>query len=196
MRADGTLEKLAKLKPFFDKRFGNVTAGNSSQVTDGAALLLLASAEAVREHQLPVLGRVVDVSWAGLDPAVMGLGPVFASTPLLQRHQLSLSDIDAWEINESFAAQLIGCLKAWESPDFCRQALGLEKAMGSIDRARLNVDGGAIAVGHPLAGSGARLVLHLLQVLKRQKGRYGVATLCIGGGQGGAMLLESTDTVE
>jgi acetyl-CoA C-acetyltransferase len=190
VRLDSSLEALAKLKPFFDKQFGMVTAGNSSQVTDGAALLLLASEDAVARYNLPVLGRLIDTQWAGLEPEVMGLGPVYASTPLLQRHQLKLDDIDYWEINEAFAAQVLACLAAWEDDDFCRKNLGLTQALGKIDPERLNVDGGAIALGHPVGASGARLVLHLLDVLKRNNAKRGIATLCIGGGQGGAMLVE------
>jgi acetyl-CoA C-acetyltransferase len=120
----------------------------------------------------------------------MGLGPVHAATPLLQRHHLALGDVDAWEINEAFAAQVIACLEAWESDDYCRNALGLPGALGRIDPARLNDDGGAIALGHPVGASGARIVLHLLNVLERTKGRRGIAAICIGGGQGGAMLVE------
>jgi acetyl-CoA C-acetyltransferase len=190
-RADSSVEKLAKLKPFFDKKYGMVTPGNSSQVTDGAALLILASESAVKRYNLPVLGRIVDTQWSGLSPSVMGLGPVHASVPLLTRHQLKLSDIDNWEINEAFAAQVIACLRAFNDKTFCQTVLGLPDALGEIDLQKLNVDGGAIAIGHPIGASGARLVLHSLMILKRQKGRYGMATLCIGGGQGGAMLLES-----
>jgi acetyl-CoA C-acetyltransferase len=190
VRQDSTPENLAKLKPFFDRKYGNVTAGNSSQITDGAAWMVLASEAAVARHKLPVLGTIVDSEWAGLDPAEMGLGPVHAATPLLQRHHLALGDVDAWEINEAFAAQVIACLEAWESDDYCRNALGLPGALGRIDPARLNVDGGAIALGHPVGASGARIVLHLLNVLERTKGRRGIAAICIGGGQGGAMLVE------
>jgi acetyl-CoA C-acetyltransferase len=195
VRRDTTLEKLATLKPIFDKRFGNVTAGNSSQVTDGAALLLLASKEAVKKYQLPVLARIVDTEWAGLDPAEMGLGPVYSSTALLQRYGLRLDDIDYWEINEAFAAQVLGCVAAWENDDYCRKNLGLDKAFGRIDPTRLNVDGGAIALGHPVGASGARIVLRLVEILKRKQAHRGVATICIGGGQGGAMLIENVSEV-
>jgi acetyl-CoA C-acetyltransferase len=189
VRRDTSLEKLAKLKPIFDK-FGRVTAGNSAQVTDGAALLILASEDAIQRYHLPVLGRIIDVNWAGVEPETMGLGPVFATTPLLQRHNLRIEDIDYWEINEAFAAQMLACLAAWENPEFCRNRLGLEGAFGKIDNERLNVDGGGIALGHPVGASGARIVLHLLEVLKRNNAKKGIATMCIGGGQGGAMLVE------
>ena len=193
VREDSTPENLARLKPFFDRKYGNVTAGNSSQVTDGAAWVVLATDEAVRKHGLKPRGRIVDTQWAALDPAQMGLGPVYAATPLLTRNGMGLADVDAWEINEAFAAQVIACLRAWESDDFCRDELGLPGALGAIDPDRLNVDGGAIALGHPVGASGARIVLHLLNVLERSGGRRGIAAICIGGGQGGAMLVERVD---
>jgi len=191
VREDSTPENLAKLRPFFDRKYGNVTAGNSSQITDGAAWLVLASEAAVEKYKLSVLGRILDSEWAGLDPAQMGLGPVHAATPLLRRHALALDDVDAWEINEAFAAQVLGCLRAWADDDYCRAELGLEHALGRLDETKLNVDGGAIALGHPVGASGARIVLHLLNVLKRTGGKRGVAAICIGGGLGGAMLVEA-----
>jgi acetyl-CoA C-acetyltransferase len=190
VRRDSSVEKLAKLKPVFDRTYGNVTAGNSSQVTDGAAMLILAAEDVVHEYGLKPLGRIVDTHWGALDPAEMGLGPVHAITPLLMRHGLTWNDIDVAEINEAFAAQVLGCLAAWESDSYCKEHFGLERAFGKLDRAKLNVDGGAIAVGHPIGASGARVVLHALKVLERTGGKRAVASLCIGGGQGGAMLLE------
>ena len=190
LREDSTPENLAKLKPFFDRKYGSVTAGNSSQVTDGAAWLLLATEEALAHHGVTPMGRIVDSQWAALDPAQMGLGPVYAVTPMLARHGLGVNDIDAWEINEAFAAQVLACLRAWQDDAFCRHELGLPGAFGAIDRAKLNVDGGAIALGHPVGASGARIVMHVLDVLARTGGKRGVATICIGGGQGGAMLVE------
>jgi acetyl-CoA C-acetyltransferase len=190
VREDSTPENLAKLKPFFDRKYGNVTAGNSSQITDGAAWLVLASESAVVKHKLPVLGTIPDSEWAGLDPAQMGLGPVHAATPILKRHGLGLNDLDAWEINEAFAAQVIACLRAWATESYCRSELGLDGALGELDTTKLNMDGGAIALGHPVGASGARIVLHLLNVLKRTQGKRGIAAICIGGGLGGAMLVE------
>jgi acetyl-CoA C-acetyltransferase len=190
VREDSTPENLAKLKPFFDRKYGNVTAGNSSQITDGAAWLVLASEAAVAKHKLPVLGTIADSEWAGLDPAQMGLGPVHAATPILKRHGLGLNDLDAWEINEAFAAQVLACLRAWATESYCRAELGQDGALGELDTTRLNVDGGAIALGHPVGASGARIVLHLLNVLKRTQGKRGIAAICIGGGLGGAMLVE------
>jgi acetyl-CoA C-acetyltransferase len=191
VRKDASTENLAKLKPFFDRKFGNITPGNSSQITDGAAWLLLASEEAVAKHGLAPIGRIVDSEWAGLDPAQMGLGPVHAATPILKRHGLGLNDLDYWEINEAFAAQVLGCLAAWQDEGYCREQLGLDGALGALDDARLNVDGGAIALGHPVGASGARIVLHLLKTLKRHNAKRGLAAICIGGGLGGAMLVEA-----
>jgi acetyl-CoA C-acetyltransferase len=191
LRRDSNMAGLARLKPFFDRKYGRITPGNSSQITDGAAWLLLASEEAVAKWKLRPLGRIVDSQWAGLDPAQMGLGPVHAATPILRRHGLGLNDLDTWEINEAFAAQVIGCLRAWESDDYCREQLGLDAALGTLDPARLNVDGGAVAIGHPVGASGARIVLHLLHALKQSGGKRGMASICIGGGQGGAMLVEA-----
>lgn len=196
VRQDSTVEKLSTLRPFFDKKVGNVTPGNSSQITDGAAMLLLASKKAVKEHGLNVIGKIVDSEWAACEPAQMGLGPVHAITPILQRQKLKLDDIDYYEINEAFAAQVIGCAKAWQDDEYCKAELGLKKAFGEMPLDKLNVDGGAIALGHPIGASGARITLHLLHVLKRNNAKYGVASLCIGGGQGGAMLIESVDSIE
>jgi acetyl-CoA C-acetyltransferase len=190
VREDSTAENLAKLKPFFDRKYGNVTAGNSSQVTDGAAWVVLASDQAVERHGLVPKGRIVDSQWAGLDPAQMGLGPVHAATPILKRHGLGLADVDAWEINEAFAAQVLACERAWESADYCRDELGADGALGKLDPAKLNLDGGAIALGHPVGASGTRIVLHALKVLERTGGRRAIAAICIGGGLGGAMLIE------
>lgn len=196
IRPDSTVEKLGKLKPFFDKKYGMVTAGNSSQITDGACLLLLASEDAVKKHKLPVLGCIVDSQWAALDPSQMGLGPVHAATPIMQRHNLKPADFDCWEINEAFAAQVLGCLAAWDDEDYCRTQLGLKQAMGAPSLAQLNKDGGAIAAGHPIGASGARIVLHVLQSLKHGNGTRGMAAICIGGGQGGAMYLERVTEVK
>lgn len=191
VRADTSLEKLGKLKPFFDPPYGDVTAGNSSQLTDGAALVVLASEQAIEQYKLPVLARIVSVAWAGLDPAYMGLGPACAISKLLQQTHLQVSDIDYWEINEAFAAQVLGSISALDDAHYCQSELGLDAVVGRIPLDRLNVEGGAIACGHPLGATGARLTLHLAHVLKNRKGRYGIATMCIGGGQGGAVLIEN-----
>jgi acetyl-CoA C-acetyltransferase len=190
IRSDSTVEKLGKLRPFFDKKYGMVTAGNSSQITDGAAMLLLASEDAVKKHKLPVLGKLVDSQWAALDPAQMGLGPVHAATPIMERHGLKSNDLDCWEINEAFAAQVFGCCAAWDDADYCKEQLGLKGAFGSPSMDKLNKDGGAIAAGHPIGASGARILVTLLHEMHKTSAKKALATLCIGGGMGIAMCFE------
>jgi acetyl-CoA C-acetyltransferase len=191
VRPDSSVDNLAKLKPAFERPWGKVTPGNSSQITDGASWVILASEDAVKQHNLKPKAVIVDSEWSALDPSVMGLGPVYCSTALMKRHGLSLPDIDLWELNEAFAAQVLGCLAAWEDAEFCRDALGLDAPAGRIPRDRLNVDGGAIGTGHPVGASGNRIVLHLVNAMKRLGYKRGIATECIGGGQGGAMLIEA-----
>lgn len=191
LRRDTDLSQLAGLRPVFDRKYGTVTSGNSSQVTDGAAMLLLASEDAVKRHNLPVLGELLGHEWAGVDPAQMGLGPVHAVARLLTKNNLKMHDLAQMELNEAFAAQVLGCQAAWDSAKYAQEELGLDAPLGAMDPAKLNPDGGAIACGHPVGASGARLALHLLQALRRKGGGLGVATLCIGGGQGGAMLLRA-----
>jgi acetyl-CoA C-acetyltransferase len=196
VRADTTLESLAKLRPAFDKKYGKVTAGNSAQITDGASWLLLASEQAVKKYKLPVLASITDTQWAGLDPAVMGMGPVHAMTPIMQRNQLTIDDIDYWEINEAFATQVLACVQAWQQDDYCKQNLNLDKSMGEIPHEKLNIDGGGVSLGHPVGASGARIILHLCKILQRTGAKQGMASLCIGGGQGGAMLIQNESAVE
>jgi len=191
VRPDSSVESLAKLKPAFERPWGKVTAGNSSQITDGASWVILASEQAVREHKLEPRAVIVDSQWSALDPSIMGLGPVLCSTAIMRRHDLHLGDIDLWELNEAFAAQVLGCLAAWNDETFCRDVLGLDAPVGRIDRDKLNVDGGAIGLGHPVGASGNRIVLHLVNAMKRLGAKRGIATECIGGGQGGAMLIET-----
>ncbi len=191
VRPDSSTDKLAKLKPVFDKKFGNVTAGNSAQITDGAAWVILASEAAVKKHKLSVMGRLIASNWAAVDPRQMGLAPVHASVPMLTQQKLTVDDIDYWELNEAFAAQVLACLAAWKDDEYCQAQLGMDKAFGEVAHERLNVDGGAIGIGHPVGASGTRIVHHLLKVLQRNKSKLGVATICIGGGQGGAMLVEN-----
>jgi acetyl-CoA C-acetyltransferase len=192
LRRDSTLEKLSTLKPVFDRKYGSVTAGNSSQVTDGAAMLILASEDAVTRHGLKPLGEWLGHEWAGVDPREMGLGPVHAVARLARRHKFTMKDLARMELNEAFAAQVLGCQAAWDSREYCKDELELDQPLGAMDPAGLNVDGGAVACGHPVGSSGARIVLHLLHALRRAGGGMGVATLCIGGGQGGAMLVKSS----
>jgi len=191
IRRDSSIPNLAKLKPYFDRKYGKVTPGNSAQITDGAAMLLLASEDAVKKHKLNVIAKITDSQWAGLDPSQMGLGPAHAMAPIMQRNQLNISDIDNWEINEAFAGQVLGCLEAWKDTDYCKNDLGLESALGEIPHDKLNIDGGGVSLGHPVGASGARIVLHLANTLKRNKAKRGIASLCIGGGQGGAMMIEA-----
>jgi acetyl-CoA C-acetyltransferase len=191
VRPDSSVEKLAELKPAFERPWGKVTAGNSSQITDGASWVILASEKAVKQHGLTPRAVIVDSEWSALDPSVMGLGPVLCATAIMRRHGLSLGDVGLWELNEAFAAQVLACLAAWQDEKFCREMLGLEGPAGSIARDKLNVDGGAIGLGHPVGASGNRIVLHLVNAMKRLGIKQGIATECIGGGQGGAMLIET-----
>ena len=190
VRADTDLEKMASLRSITDKRFGMISAGNSSQVTDGASLLLLASESAVEQYNLEPIARIVDCQWAALNPEIMGLGPAMALVPLLQKHGISRDGVDYWEINEAFGAQVLACTAALGSDQFCHKHFGLPEAFGDIPIDRLNVDGGAIALGHPVGASGARIVSRLASILNREQVHRGVASICIGGGQGGAMLIE------
>ena len=191
LRRDTDIAQLAKLKPVFDPKYGSVTSGNSSQITDGAAMLVLASEQAVKQYGLPVLGELLGHEWAGVEPSQMGLGPVHAVTRLLRRFKLNMADLKQMELNEAFAAQVLGCQAAWDSIEYAREELGLKEPPGRMDQARLNPEGGAIALGHPIGASGARILLHLLKSLQRKGGGLGVATLCVGGGQGGAMLVRA-----
>ncbi|WP_394244704.1 acetyl-CoA C-acetyltransferase [Halopseudomonas laoshanensis] len=191
VRPDNSLEALGKLKPVFERPYGKVTAGNSSQITDGASWVILASEQAVLKYNLKPRAVIVDSHWAALDPEIMGLGPVLAGSALLKRHQYSMQDIDLWELNEAFAAQVLACQAAWDDADFSRRVLGLERPLGRIDHKRLNIDGGGISLGHPVAASGNRIVLHLINALHRNGLKRGIATECIGGGQAGAMLIET-----
>tara|TARA_R110002049_G_scaffold203654_1_gene374210 strand:- start:5447 stop:6745 length:1299 start_codon:yes stop_codon:yes gene_type:complete len=191
VRPDSGMAALAKLNPVFEKPHGKVTAGNSSQITDGASWCILASERAVEAHGLTPLAEITDSEWAAVDPSIMGLGPVLSTTPIVQRHGLGIEDIDLWELNEAFAAQVLACLTAWNDTDFCREVLGYDTAFGRIDRDRLNIDGGAISLGHPVGTSGNRIVLHLAHAMKARGAKRGIATECIGGGLGGAMMLEA-----
>ena len=189
-RAGQTMEALGGLKPIFDRRDGTVTVGNSCQVTDGAATMLIADAEMAKAEGLPVLGYIRAYAYAGLDPARMGLGPVYAIDQLLRQTGLALSDVGLFEINEAFAAQVLACQRAMASADFCREHLGRDTPVGELDMDKVNVNGGAIALGHPVGATGARLVLTLLHEMRRRNVALGIAALCVGGGQGAAILLE------
>ncbi|MCS6978420.1 MAG: thiolase family protein [Gemmatales bacterium] len=188
-RPHQTLEDLVRLKPYFRKN-GTVTVGNSCQVTDGAVALLLMPEELARAEGRQPLGYLQAFSYAGCDPKRMGLGPVFAVAKLLRKTGLTLEDFELIELNEAFAAQVLACLKAFASQEFARKHLDRSEALGEIDPQKLNVNGGAIALGHPVGATGARLVLTLLKEMRRRNLHRGLATLCVGGGQGAALLLE------
>jgi acetyl-CoA acyltransferase len=172
IRAESTPEDLAKLNPAFDV-YGTVTAGTSSPLTDGAAAVLVTSEDYAKKHKLPILARIKAIAISGLDPAVMGLGPISASEKALKRAGLTIKDMDVIELNEAFAAHSIPCISELK-----------------CDVANVNIEGGAIALGHPLGASGARITGKAALLLSRGKGKYALATACIGGGQGIATILE------
>ena len=193
VRPNQTPEALGKLRPYFEKPDGVVTVGNACGITDGATALLITSEERARDLGLTPLAAIRDFAWSGCDPARMGLGPVWATTKLLDRTGIQLSDLDAIEVNEAFAAQVLACKMAFESDSYAMEHLGRNVAIGELDLAKTNVNGGAIAVGHPVGATGARLLLTTAHELAVRDGELGLATLCIGGGQGGAVLLERID---
>ena len=185
-----SMEQLAKLKPFFDRKFGTVTPGNSCPITDGASMLLLMSREKAQSLGYKPVASIKSYAFRGLEPERMGLGPAYSSPLALKRAGLELKDMGLVELNEAFAAQVIACLRALESDKFAQEKLGLSKAPGSIDPSKLNVNGGAIALGHPVGTTGTRLVLTLMREMQLKNVQFGLATLCIGGGQGGSMIIE------
>lgn len=190
-RAEQTMEALAKLRPFFDKQTGTITAGNSCPITDGAAMVLLMSREKAEALGYKPMARIVSYGFAGLEPERMGLGPAYSTPLALKRAKLSLKDIGLVELNEAFSAQVLSCVKAMDSDKFAQEKLGLSQKVGEINMDRLNVNGGAIALGHPVGATGTRIVLTLMKEMKRRNDvQFGLATLCIGGGQGGSMILE------
>ncbi|MBW2452084.1 MAG: acetyl-CoA C-acetyltransferase [Deltaproteobacteria bacterium] len=191
VRPDCSLASLAKLKPAFEKPFGQVTAGNSSQVTDGASWVILASEAMVKKYALNPRAVIIDSAWSAIDPEIMGLAPVMSIAALLDQQVREFDKIDLWEINEAFASQVLACLKAFECAEFCRQFLDCQSPLGRLNQDRLNVDGGAISLGHPVGASGNRIVLHLVNALQRLNLKRGIASECIGGGQSGAMLIET-----
>jgi acetyl-CoA C-acetyltransferase/acetyl-CoA acyltransferase len=189
-RKDQSLEALARLRPFF-KEGGTVTVGNSCPLTDGAAAVLVIPGEKARAEGRTPLGYLRAFAYAGCDPRRMGLGPAFATAKLLERAGLTMKDVELVEMNEAFAAQVLANERAFASDRFAREQLGRGHALGALDRGRLNVNGGAIALGHPVGATGTRLVITLLKELKRRGLKRGLATLCVGGGQGAALLLET-----
>jgi len=190
-RESQTMEALGKLKPYFDRKYGSVTVGNACPITDGAAMTFVVSEEGLQKLGNPKpLAKIRSFAFAGLDPERMGLGPVYASFKALQKAGLELKDMGVVEINEAFAAQVLACLKAFESEAFCREKLGRGR-MGEIDPNRLNPNGGAIALGHPVGATGTRIALTAALEMNRRKEQFALASLCIGGGQGGTIVLEA-----
>ncbi len=188
-REKQTIEALKKLKPFFDRKSGSVTAGNSSQITDGAVALLVMTEKKAKKLSLEPLGFLRAFAFAGVEPHRMGIGPAHAIPKVLKKANMTLSDIQAVEINEAFAVQVLACVRSLDSKKFTKE-FGYEGYTGHIDRAILNVNGGAVALGHPVGSTGARLILTLLKHLQRNDLNTGLASLCIGGGQGAAVIVE------
>jgi acetyl-CoA C-acetyltransferase len=195
IRSDTSLEKLAKLRPVFDSSAnGTLTAGNSTPMTDGASAVLLASEAWAREHDLPVLafltyGKVAAVDFVHKKEGLL-MAPAFAVPRMLHDAQLTLQDFDYYEIHEAFAGQVLCTLKAWSDPAFCRDKLGLPDALGNIDRTKLNVKGGSLALGHPFAATGTRIVATLAKILDEQQGKRGLISVCTAGGMGVTAILE------
>ncbi|MGE0529044.1 MAG: acetyl-CoA C-acyltransferase [Bdellovibrionales bacterium] len=189
-RPEQTLEQLAKLKPFFDRKYGTVTVGNACPITDGAAAVLMMSRARARELGYTPIVCIRNYAFAGLEPERMGLGPVYATPVALKRSGIQMKDLGLVELNEAFAAQVIACLRAFDSDEFAREKLGLSQKIGAVNPEILNVNGGAIALGHPVGATGTRLVLTLMKEMRKRNVQFGLATLCIGGGQGGAVILE------
>jgi acetyl-CoA acyltransferase len=190
-REEQSIDALAKMRPFFDPKWGSVTVGNSCMVTDGAVALLVMEASKAKSLGLKPIGRVRGYAYAGCDPSRMGLGPVYATARAMKATGLRLRDMELVEINEAFAAQVLACLRAFESPSTSCAGTDGSSLLGPIDPDRLNVNGGAIALGHPVGATGARLILTLLRELARQGKKTGLATLCVGGGQGGAVVVDN-----
>lgn len=190
-RAEQTMQALGKLKPMIDKVTGTITAGNACPITDGAAMMLIMSREKAQSLGYKPLAKIRGYAFAGCEPERMGLGPVYASPIALKRAGLTMKDMGRVELNEAFAAQVMACQKAFDSDKFAQEKLGLSAKVGAVADDILNVNGGAIALGHPVGATGTRLVLTLAKELKRSNKQFGLATLCIGGGQGGAMVIEN-----
>ncbi len=189
-RKGQSLEKLGKMKPFFDRKNGTVTVANACPITDGAASVLLMTKEKADALGYKPIAKIRGYGFAGLEPKRMGLGPVYSTPLALKRAGLSMKDIGLVELNEAFAAQVIACQEAFSSDLFAKEKLGLSSAVGEVRDEILNVNGGAIALGHPVGTTGTRLVLTLMKEMQRRDVEFGLATLCIGGGQGGAMVIE------
>jgi acetyl-CoA C-acetyltransferase len=189
-RANSTVENLAKLKPYFERETGTVTVGNACPITDGGSMWMLASEDAVKKYNLDPMARMVDYHFAGLEPERMGLGPVLATHGVLKRTKMRLNQIDLFELNEAFAAQVLGCIRVMKDKSLSSK-WGIDEVIGELPLEKLNVNGGGVALGHPVGSTGSRLVVTLAHELKRRRQKFGLATLCIGGGQGGAVIIEN-----
>ncbi len=189
-RDNQTMEALQKLKPFFDKTTGTITAGNSCPITDGAAVILMMSRQKADELGYKPIARILGYGYAGLEPERMGMGPAYSTPLALKRAGITMKEIGRAELNEAFAAQVLACQIAFDSDEFGKK-IGLVGKIGELRTDILNVNGGAIAYGHPVGATGTRLVLTLMKEMKRSQVQFGLATLCIGGGQGGSMILEN-----
>jgi len=189
-RDNSSIERLGNLKPYFDKKSGTVTVGNACPITDGGSALLFVSEEVVKKYKLEPMARIVDYHFHGLEPERMGMGPLVAMNGVFKRTGLKLEQMDLVEINEAFAAQVLAVRAAMVDKKHA-QRFGLESLLGEIPDDKLNVNGGAIALGHPVGSTGSRLVVTLAHELAKRKAGYGVASLCIGGGQGGAIIIEN-----
>lgn len=189
-RAEQSMEQLAKLKPFFDRKYGTITVGNACPITDGAGAVLLMSRAKAKALGYKPIASIRSYAFAGCEPERMGLGPAYATPIALKRAGLTMKDIGLMELNEAFAAQVIACLRAFGSDQFAKDKLGLASKVGEVNPDIVNVNGGAIALGHPVGATGTRLVITLMKEMKKRNVQFGVATLCIGGGQGGAVILE------
>jgi len=190
-RETSSVERLAKLRPYFEKKTGTVTVGNACPITDGGSMWLMCSEEAVEKYNLKPMAKMIDFHFHGLEPERMGLGPVMAMDGVLKRTGMTMDQMDLIEINEAFAAQVMGCRKLAADKELSA-ARGIE-TLGDIPLDKLNVNGGAIALGHPVGSTGSRLVVTLAHELKRRGGKFGIASLCIGGGQGGAVIIENLE---
>jgi len=189
-RVDCSMEKLAKLRPYFERKSGTVTVGNACPITDGGSAVLLASADAVKKYALEPMAKLIDVQFSGLEPERMGMGPLCAMDKILTKNSMSVNDFDLFEINEAFAAQVIAVEKAMVDKKQAAR-FGVDRVLGEVPKEKLNVNGGAIALGHPVGSTGSRLLVTMAHELKRRNSKYGLASLCIGGGQGGACILEN-----
>ncbi|MBC7427009.1 MAG: thiolase family protein [Bacteriovorax sp.] len=189
-RENSTVEGLAKMKPYFDKKSGTVTIGNSCPITDGGSALLFVSEEAVKKYNLKPIAKLTDYHFHGLEPERMGMGPLLAMDGVMKRLNLKLADFDLFELNEAFAAQILAVGIGLKDKEVAAR-FGLDHTWGELDWSKVNVNGGGIALGHPVGSTGSRLIVTLVHELRRRKGKYGLASLCIGGGQGGAVVVEN-----